>query len=372
VDILIRGGAPLHIPHEPSAGAAGYWWRQLSADRAQRTIDRAGSYDVYRLGRGILEVGGSEPALLDYIRHLYGDCRQEQRGDERLPIVRCTVNPAQHEDVARVDFEDPYPLDSFDFTTAVYGDRGYRACGTTASGWRCLSPSEAPGFPTVAMRGSMAMLDRRTRWQPLIAHLAVNKLIQAQRDMMYFHAASLSIGGAGALLLGDKCAGKTTTAMFLAARGHGLLSDEVGAVDSRNNKLVPFRRTLSIRPGPLPETVQARLQAVQFRREALADGTTRIRARIGSLFGEDDPATVRLQSLIFLRGFARTPQAESVSPRSADVALLKPFGSSVYGASQRSVVFRLASMLSRTRVYSLTLGPPEATAALIEDIVEKS
>ena len=102
------------------------------------------------------------------------------------------------------------------------------------------------------------------------------------------------------------------------------------------------------------------------------DGTTRIRARIGSLFGEDEPATVRLQSLIFLRGLARTPQAEDVSPRAGDVALLKPFGSSVYGASQRSVVFRLASMLSRTRVYSLTLGPPDATAALIEDIVEKS
>ncbi len=347
MDILIRGGALRRIPHEPSAGAAGYWWRQLSADRAERTIDRAGSYDVYRLGRGILEVGGSEPALLDYIRLLYGDCRLAQRGDERLPTVRCTVSPAQYENVARVDFEDPYPLDSFD-------------------------PSEAPGFPTVAMRGSMAMLDRRTRWQPLIAHLAVNKLIQAQRDMMYFHAASLSIGGAGVLLLGDKCAGKTTTAMFLAARGHGLLSDEVGAVDSRDDQLVPFRRTLSIRPGPLPELVQARLQAGHFRREALFDGTTRIRARIGSLFGEDEPATVRLQSLIFLRGFARTPQAEVVSPHAGDVALLKPFGSSVYGASQRSVVFRLASMLSRTRVCSLTLGPPEATAALIEDIVEKS
>jgi hypothetical protein len=371
VDSLIRGDALRRVPREPSADAAGYWWRRLSDDRAPQTIDRAGSYDVYRLGRGILEVGGSEPALLDYIRRLYGDCRLVRRGDERLPTVRCTVSPAEHENVARVDFEDPYPLDSFDFTTAVYGDRGYRACGTTASGWRCLSPSEAPGFPTVAMRGSMTMLDRRTRWQPLIAHLAVNKLIQAQRDMMFFHAASLSIGGAGVLLLGDKCAGKTTTALFLAARGHGLLSDEVGAVDNRNHQLVPFRRALSIRSGPLPETVRARLQTGQFRREALLDGTTRIRARIGSIFGEEEPPTAPLQCLVFLSGFARTPQVESVSPRAGDMALLKPFGSSVYGASQRSVVFRLASMLSRTRVYSLTLGPPEATAALIEDIVEK-
>jgi hypothetical protein len=372
VDRLSRGSPLRRVTHEPRADAAGYWWRQLSPDRAQRPIHRAGSYDAYRLGRGILEVGGSEPGLLDYIRHLYGDCRLVQRGEERLPTVRCTVSPAEHENVARVDFEDPYPLDSFDFTTTVYGDRGFRKCGTTASGWRCLTPSEAPGFPTVAMRGSMAMLDRRTHWQPLIAHLAINKLIQAQREMMFFHAASLSIGGAGVLLLGDKCAGKTTTALFLAARGHGLFSDEVGAVDGRDNQLVPFRRALSIRPGPLPETVRARLQAGQFGRDTLFDGTTRIRARIGSIFGEDEPVTTRLQYLVFLSGFARTPQAQRVSPRAGHVALLKPFGASVYGASRRGVVFRLAAMLSRTRVYSLTLGSPDATAALIEEIVEKS
>jgi hypothetical protein len=360
------------VTHEPKADAAGYWWRQLSTDRARRTIARSGSYDIYRLGRGILEVGGSEPTLMDYIRRLYGDCRLVRRGEDGLPAVRCTVSPAEQQNVARVDFEDPYSLDSFDFTTAVYGDRGYRACGTTAGGWRCLTPSEAPGFPAVAMRGSTAMLDRRTRWQPLIAHLAVNRLIQAQREMMFFHAASLSIGGEGVLLLGDKCAGKTTTAMFLAARGHGLLSDEVGAVDSRSNQLVPFRRTLSIRPGPLPEMVRARLQSGQLGHETLFDGTTRIRARIGCTFGEDEPATTQLSCLIFLSGFARTPQAQRVSPRAGHVALLKPFGSSVYGASRRSVVFRLASILSRTRVYSLTLGSPDTTAALIEGIVEKS
>jgi hypothetical protein len=372
VDRLNRGNLLRRASHEPSADAAGYWWRQLSADRTPRTSPRSGSQDVYRLGRGILEVGGCEPALLDYIRHLYGDCRLVRRGEEQLPTVRCTVSPGEHQDVARVDFEDPYPLDSFDFTTAVYGDRGYRACGTTAGGWRCLTPSEAPGFPAVAMRGSVAMVDRRTRWQPLIAHLAINKLIQAQREMMFFHAASLSIGGAGALLLGDKCAGKTTTAMFLAARGHELLSDEVGAVDGRSNQLVPFRRSLSIRRGPLPEMVRARLQSERFARETLFDGTTRIRARIGSIFGEGEPATTPLRCVIFLNGLAGTPQAQRVSPRAEHVALLKPFGACVYGVSQRSVVFRLASILSRTRVYSLTLGPPDATAALIEDIVEKS
>ncbi len=102
MDRLSRGSAQRLVMHEPSADAAGYWWRQPSADRLQRAIARSGSYDVYRLGRGILEVGGSEPALLDYIRHLYGDCRLVKRVEERLPTVRCTVSATEHGNVARV------------------------------------------------------------------------------------------------------------------------------------------------------------------------------------------------------------------------------------------------------------------------------
>jgi hypothetical protein len=364
---------------ERDPGVASPWWRQLPertphrfGHHASRVGHRASKYDVYRFGDGILKVGGSEQALLDYLGQLYADCRIDERGDESLPTVLCTVSPTCHEHVARVEIEDPEPLDSFDFVTAVYGGRGYRECFRSAGGWRCLSHGADPATPALALRGSVALVDRRRKWYPLIAHLLVNRLLQFQRKMLFFHAASLRIGGAGVLLFGDKCAGKTTTALFLAARGHGLLSDEVGAVRSADNTLTPYRRALSIRPGPLPELVRARLRSGEFRRETLGDGTTRIRARIGSIFRTAPAAATPLKRMFFLDGFARTARARRVTPGTLHLRHLQPFGCSVYGASKRNVVFRLATMLSRTQAYALTLGSPDSTAALIEGITENA
>jgi hypothetical protein len=372
VDGLNSNPSPRAVIAEKYAGIAGHWWQQLPADPSHRWGDRASSYDAYRFGDGIFEVGGSERVLPDYIRYLYADCRFTQRDDERLPVVRCTVSPTEREQVVRVEFEDPEPLDSMDFLAAVYGGRGYRECFSMASGWRCLAQHDEPAVPAVALRGSIALIDRRKRWHPLIAHLGINRLLHCQREMLFFHAASLTIRGAGALLFGDKCAGKTTTALFLAARGHGLLSDEVGAVHSGDNALAPFRRALSIRPGPIPDIVRGRLQSGDFRREILADGTSRIRARIGSLFHLNSAAATPLKCMFFLSGFAAMPRVRRITPGTEHLAHLQPFGSSMYGVSKRDAVFQLANMLARTQVYALTLGPPDATAALIEGIMEKT
>jgi hypothetical protein len=354
---------------EKAAAVAGGWWQHIPRDPPRRSA-RASSYDAYRFGDGILKIGGAERTLPDYVRHLYSDCRFTELSDEQLPVVRCTVSLTHDDQVGRVEFEDPEPIDSMDFLAAVYSGRGYRKCYTTAGGWQCLAEGDDRDVPAVALRGSIALVDRRTHWQPLIAHLAVNRLLHFQRTMLFFHAASLSIRGAGALLFGDKCAGKTTTALFLAARGHALLSDEVGAVHCGDNTLSPFRRALSIRPGPIPNSVRARLLAGEFRRENLADGTSRIRARIGSLFPSSAAAKTPLKCIFILSGFAATPQARRIAPGTEHLAHLKPFGCSMYGASKRNAVFQLASMLARTQAYALTLGSPEATAALIEGVME--
>jgi hypothetical protein len=330
---------------------------------------RASGYDAYRFGNGILKIGGTDRVLPDYLRDLYADCRFTELGNEQLPLVRCTVSPTQNERVVRIEFEDPEPIDSMDFLATVYRGRGYRKCFTTAAGWQCLAECDARDEPAVALRGSIALVDRRKHWHPLIAHLGVNRLLHFQREMLFFHAASLGIRGAGALLFGDKCAGKTTTALFLAARGHALLSDEVGAVHSGDHMLSPFRRALSIRPGPIPDSVRARLRSGEYRRETLADGTSRIRARIGSLF-QVDAVRTPLKCIFVLDGFAARPTARRITPGAEHLALLKPFGCSLYGASKRNAVFQLANLLASTRVYALTLGSPEATAALIEGVME--
>lgn len=59
-------------------------------------------------------------------------------------------------------------------------------------------------------------------------------------DAVCFHAASLSRGGRGVVLVGPSRHGKTTLALALAARGYDLLSDEVAVIDRRTGSLHPF------------------------------------------------------------------------------------------------------------------------------------
>lgn len=51
------------------------------------------------------------------------------------------------------------------------------------------------------------------------------------RGLLVFHASALAINGVGVILLGDKGAGKSTTAAAMVALGHKLLSDDIVAVD---------------------------------------------------------------------------------------------------------------------------------------------
>ena len=52
------------------------------------------------------------------------------------------------------------------------------------------------------------------------------------RGMLVLHASAIAMGGRSAVFLGDKQAGKSTTAAALVAAGHRLVADDVVAVDS--------------------------------------------------------------------------------------------------------------------------------------------
>lgn len=52
-----------------------------------------------------------------------------------------------------------------------------------------------------------------------------------QRGLLILHASSIGIKGRGLCLLGDKGAGKSTTAASLVAAGHTLLTDDIVAID---------------------------------------------------------------------------------------------------------------------------------------------
>ena len=45
------------------------------------------------------------------------------------------------------------------------------------------------------------------------------------------HASAVNVNGCGVVFLGDKLAGKSTTAAAFVAAGHGLLTDDILAID---------------------------------------------------------------------------------------------------------------------------------------------
>jgi energy-coupling factor transporter ATP-binding protein EcfA2 len=73
------------------------------------------------------------------------------------------------------------------------------------------------------------------------------KYIYAEvQSHLLIHASVVALGDYGVLLVGDSGHGKSTLAMTLAARGAGLLSDEVGALDRLSGEVHWFPRMLRV------------------------------------------------------------------------------------------------------------------------------
>ncbi|MEO0557355.1 MAG: hypothetical protein AAF170_04135 [Bacteroidota bacterium] len=75
------------------------------------------------------------------------------------------------------------------------------------------------------------------------------------RRMLVLHGAALNVGGRAVVLLGEKGAGKSTTAAALIARGHHLLTDDLVALE-------PNASSPTVLPGPAqmklwPEAIEA-------------------------------------------------------------------------------------------------------------------
>lgn len=56
-------------------------------------------------------------------------------------------------------------------------------------------------------------------------------LLLHQRGLLVLHASAIAVGGKSAIFMGDKGAGKSTTAGAMIRAGHGLLTDDVVALD---------------------------------------------------------------------------------------------------------------------------------------------
>jgi hypothetical protein len=187
------------------------------------------------------------------------------------------------------------------------------------------------------------------------------------------HAASVSVNGCGALIVGRAGGGKTTLSLALAARGHGLLGDDMAAVRTQSRELLPFRRTVHIRSGLRDALVEEAIRRGTVA-ETSRGGARRLCAEPRGLFPDAPAHPVRLGAAFFLRRFSRAPSLEPFVPSLDRIAALKTlpvrwsWGISAGGRLLRFLV--VIRLLSGVRCWYLDVGRPAETARLMEAALE--
>lgn len=216
--------------------------------------------------------------------------------------------------------------------------------------------------PMFALRGEHCLFALVAGWRKAVALLLLQRLMRLRRDAIFFHAASVAVDGAGAMLVGPKGAGKSTLALALATRGHGFLGDEHACYLPATGELLPFRRPVGVKPGPRARTAQAALDRAG--RDPEREGMMRVPTE--ELLEAPLPGPVPLRAVVFLRGMGDAVSLERVEPGRDELAALQPVGSSFANAATTARVFQLVRMLGRARVYRMRAGSPDDTAAALE------
>jgi len=321
----------------------------------------------YRLGDGHLGVRADDAEFSNRFDELYRECATRGAAPEGTPVaysVRSIDSPSCS--LVQVDGG---RLDLMEFALHLFGGRGYREVAVGTTGWRGLAPSDGSGT-LFAFGADEILVDRRAPWQRFVANLAVNQVLGQQPDLLCYHAAALGVNGAGMLLTGPKGAGKTTLALALAARGHDFLGDEVAAVRVATRVLLPFRRSVSVRPGPTATAVQRTLAQAHLQTEAFPDGSTRLRGRVGELFPESGVRPVPLRSVVVLRGFGDTTRLVRFVPGRDQWAIFSPLGCSLWRARPAERVMRVLTLFSQVRCYFLEVRSADEAADVLERLPE--
>ena len=340
----------------------------VSVDAASNTSscsDASAETNWFRFGDGYLTLRATDPDFLARFVDLFGECACSAPPENAL-TVRCVV--AHGHDRVIIEFDDAEPFDAVPFVLAGLTGYGYEEIRSPDSAVRVLRNRQSSA--SLTFRGSTILADPDSTWPSVTASLAVHRVLRLQPGLYFFHAGSIGITGRGVLIMGPKGAGKTTLSLALADRNHALFGDEIAALRRNTLELVPFRRRLSIRPGPACDGVQQALAARSYRVGHLEDGTLRTYAKTSELFPGPLPKPVPLHAIFFLREIGAAPAAIRFTPTAADVRLLTPFESMTWGRAGATVAFGMLQLLSRVRCYHLEPGPIAETVRMIETLLE--
>ena len=323
---------------------------------------------MFQIGDGHLVLTSFDKSLVDRFRSLYGDCEVDA-GSARGPRVTCDVKPplpGHHDagDEITVDLREPVPGDLAAFIETVFSDRGARRLPPIGAEWQameCRNPDVS-----FRVRGHEIRFPAAGHWRSLVGNLALALTFRQQPDIIYLHASGVAFGGGlhGVLFAGPKEAGKTTTALGLASRGHRFLGDEVVGVRSSTGEVVPILRSISKREGPCAEGVNEAMAALSPARGRYPDGLRTV-VPASRLF-TTSAAPVQARAIVFLGGYGAEPVMSRLPASLETASKLTPVASTLWGLSAGARAFALLKLITSVPSYLLRVGPPDDTARFLE------
>jgi len=334
---------------------------------------------AYGFGDAVLQMDADDRMLLDAFPLLYGDCAVETSVEPNGPRVRCTMRRSIEPPLVVLTFHEGAPSDlagaGYHLLRPTCAVPPFQVGDSPLPGWRLTGGITGP---VLAACGAQVLLRRTLVPVEFLVEYLVGIALASQPWMLPIHGASLRIGTAGAVVVGASRAGKTTTALYLAARGHMLLGEEIALVELTTRELVPFRRAVNVRPGRYGQELTAMLDLPDPVEDASArwwDG----RHRISDLFPGPPAARAPLRAVFFLAGFADHAAIEpfqvTLDQRDVFSWITTPeiaYCSWGLDPARRALrLMVLKNVLSQVPCWLLTAGPPRETVELIERTMEE-
>jgi len=241
-------------------------------------------------------------------------------------------------------------------------DSPYREIGRQ-SGWTALG--ESPGDePLFLVRDEHCFFRLTAEWTILVMSLVFRAAFGFRTDAILFHAAAVVIGGKGFVFAGPRMAGKSTTALALAARGHNFLSDEIAWYVPSTRELIDFRRPVGVREGVRAAAVDAAVSAATPSGFEWHDS---LRLPVDSIVPQEPPRRATLDAIVFLRPFEPAPRLVRIKPTREHLPLLQPIPISMLNASPARRMMQMTQLLNSVRLYDLHPGHPDDTAKILEE-----
>lgn len=199
----------------------------------------------------------------------------------------------------------------------------------------------------------------------------VMALLLYLRGHLVLHASAIAIGGAGVIFVGNKHAGKSTTAAALVSAGHRLLADDVVAIDFSEPDAAKIRagfpqlkldRTVSM-PGVRERMVEQPPILPHFAKR---------HHRMIDRFAHEDVRPAR----VYILGRASTSSATPIARAEGLTALMQfsyvtRFGSGLLkGTEEAEHLRRCAALAGATPVVRLTVPDSVERLGEVVDLIE--